>query len=188
MKSSASLLTSLIRYIPPYVCSRSSSIPTCTLASFPGGLGMRLTLIPASTHILTQLHCYYHYLMQAYTHTSTSIIPYSGKLSEEKTFANLMFCSTKFGGMTLFGDTCGQFMTVFSMKILFSTNLRKFPTIQYLSLTVILFLHTGVHQGLHIPPTPETGSQQTEPFSSTVFSPQIATGHDSVLCLFINHL
>ena len=126
MKSSASLLTSLIRYIPPYVCSRSNSIPTCTLASFSVGLGMRLTLIPASTHILTQLHCYYHYLMQAYTHTSTSIILHSEKLSEEKTFANLMFCSTEFGGMTLFGDTCGQFMTVFSVKILFSTNLRKF--------------------------------------------------------------
>ena len=132
--------------------------------------------------------------MQAYTHTSTSIIPYSGKLSEEKTFTNSMFRSTKFGGLTLFGHTCGQFMTVFSMKILFSTNLRKFSPAKvshytvYLSLTVILFLHTGVHQGLHIPPTPETGSQQTEPFSSTVFSPQIATGHDSVLCLFINHL
>ena len=123
-KSSASLLTSLIRYVPPYVFSRSNSIPTCTLASFPVGLRMRLTLIPASTHILTQLHCYYHYLMQAYTHTSTSIIPYSGKLSEEKTFANLMFCSTKFGGMTLFGDTCGQFMTVFSCESfpLYSTS------------------------------------------------------------------
>ena len=81
----------------------------------------------------------------------------------------------------------------FSAKIVFSPTrksflLRKFPTIQYLGLTVFLSLNTGIHQGLHIPPTPETGGQQTEPFSNTFFSPQIATGHDSVLDLFINHL
>ena len=93
------------------------------IPSWPGNEANTHSCIHTPPHSTSLL---LHYLMQAYTHTSTSIIPHSEKLSEEKTFANLMFCSTEFGGLTLFGDTCGQFMTVFSVKILFSTNLGKF--------------------------------------------------------------
>ena len=79
-----------------------------------------------------------------YTVVTSWSVPYSGKLSREKTFTNfevlrlfVKFFSTKFGAVALFGSTSEQFVKVFSMKILFSTNSQKFFLVKVSRCTVL---------------------------------------------------
>ena len=69
------------------------------------------------------------------------------KLSREKTFAKFevlwLFAKVffaKFGGVVSFGGTSEQFVKVFSVKILFSTNSRKFSPAK-----VFRYMHTFSH-------------------------------------------
>ena len=59
---------------------------------------------------------------------SLAIVPYSGKLSREKTFASfeVLWPSAKFRAWCPVCGTSEQSAKVFSTKIVFSTNLRKF--------------------------------------------------------------
>ena len=70
------------------------------------------------------------------------LLPYSGKLPREKTFANFKVLplfvkvfSAKLGGMASFGsDTSEQSVKVFSAKILFPPNLAKVFSLESLLL------------------------------------------------------
>ena len=82
-------------------------------------------------------------------------IPYSGKLSREKTFANFTVLwlfvkvfSAKFGGVALWCCKSEQFVKVFFAKIVFFTNLRKFSSSK-VSCYMVSFICAGMIHGLN---------------------------------------